>query len=332
VSAGGEVVSAARVLLLDADGADRDVELEQVDLGQIGDQRLLWIDLGGGEEAERLARVLEPLGLPSRTLRYVVEPLGRPRLDAYGEAMHVEVTGLRPVGEGRHEAVFLNCVVGRNWLLTSHDGPVKFLEEFRQRVRGGSELGSLDAPWLLATLLDWQVNSYQDEIANLVTMIDDLDEVVLRGTEPTEVTLDRLVRVRRRVSWLRGLLVPHQQVFLQLSRPELDLLSTSDSAAAFSALNARVAAAVDAVDSAREMLIASFDVLMTRTAQRTNDVMKVLTIASVALLPSTLIAGILGMNVSPALSIGHVLFWVIIALMAALMATAILIARRQHWF
>ena len=116
------------------------------------------------------------------------------------------------------------------------------------------------------------MSSYQEEIANLVTTIDDLDEVVLRGTEPTKVTLDRLVRVRRRVSWLRGLLVPHQQVFLQLSRPELDLLSTSDSAAAFSALNARVAAAVDAVDNAREMLIASFDVLMTRTAQRTNDV------------------------------------------------------------
>lgn len=223
-------------------------------------------------------------------------------------------------------------MVGRNWLLTSHDGPVKFLEEFRQRVRGGSELGSLDAPWLLATLLDWEVSSYQEEIANLVTMIDDLVEVVLHGTEPTEVTLDRLVRVRWQVSWLRGLLVPRQQVFLQLSRPELDLLSTSDSAAAFSALSDRLAAAVGAVDSARETLIASFDVLMTRTAQRTNDVMKVLTIASVTLLPSTLIVGILGMNVSPALSTGQLLFWVIIAVVAALMATAILIACRQHWF
>jgi hypothetical protein len=100
VSAGGEVVPVTRALLLDAGGADRDVEPEQVDLGQIGDQRLLWIDVGGGEEAERLARVLEPLGLPSRTLRYVVEPLGQPRLDAYGEAMHVAVTGLRPVGGG----------------------------------------------------------------------------------------------------------------------------------------------------------------------------------------------------------------------------------------
>jgi magnesium transporter len=83
--------------------------------------------------------------------------------------------------------------------------------------------------------------------------------------------------------------------------------STSDSAAGLQRPQTP-AAAVDAVDSAREMLIGSFDVPMTRTAQRTNDVMKVLTITSAALLPSTLIAAILGMNVSPALSNGRVPF------------------------
>jgi len=36
---------------------------------------------------------------------------------------------------------------------------------------------------------------------------------------------------------------------------------------------------------------------MTRTAQRTNDVMKVLALATVLLLPGSLIAGLLGMNV-----------------------------------
>ena len=35
---------------------------------------------------------------------------------------------------------------------------------------------------------------------------------------------------------------------------------------------------------------------MTRTAQRTNDVMKVLALATVLLLPGSLVAGLLGMN------------------------------------
>ena len=36
---------------------------------------------------------------------------------------------------------------------------------------------------------------------------------------------------------------------------------------------------------------------MTRTAQRTNDVVKVLTFATILLLPGSLVAGLLGMNV-----------------------------------
>ena len=89
--------------------------------------------------------------------------------------------------------------------------PRQFPEEFRQQVL---VVASWDRwiPGLPATLPDRQLGSYQEEIGNLVTMIDDLSELVLRGTEPTEVTLDHLVRARRSVSWLRGLLVPHQLV------------------------------------------------------------------------------------------------------------------------
>jgi len=192
-------------------------------------------------------------------------------------------------------------------------------------------MGSLDAPSFLAAVLDWQVGSYQQAITDVVATIDELDEIALRGTQSTEGTLDSLVGMRRRIGRLRSLLAPHQHVFLQLARPELDLLSTSDSAAAFRALNDRVAAAIDTVDSAREMLLGSFDVLMTRTAERTNEVMKILTIASVVLLPSSLLAGILGMNFNPAFFDHPYLFWVSIALMAALMGTTLLTARRKHW-
>ena len=64
------------------------------------------------------------------------------------------------------------------------------------------------------------------------------------------------------------------------------------------------------------MLLGSFDILMSRTGQRTNDVMKVLTIASVVILPSTLIAGVLGMNFHPPFFDSPNLFWAALGLMA----------------
>ena len=60
--------------------------------------------------------------------------------------------------------------------------------------------------------------------------------------------------------------------------------------------------AIRSVEDGRDLVLGSFDVYMTRLAQRTNDVMKVVAIATVLLLPGSLIAGLLGMNVTVPLS------------------------------
>ena len=70
---------------------------------------------------------------------------------------------------------------------------------------------------------------------------------------------------------------------------------------------------------------------MARTAQRTNDVMRVLTVASVAFLPSALLAGVLGMNFHPAFFDRPWLFWAALGLMATLISGAFVIARRNEW-
>ena len=77
-----------------------------------------------------------------------------------------------------------------------------------------------------------------------------------------------MVSLRRRISRLRASLAPHRGVYRRLASPELDRLSTSDSAAAFTGLAAEVSDAADLVNDAREMLLGSFEIL---TAQATSE-------------------------------------------------------------
>jgi Mg2+ and Co2+ transporter CorA len=79
------------------------------------------------------------------------------------------------------------------------------------------------------------------------------------------------------------------------------------------------------------MLIGTFDVHMTRTAQRTNDVMKILTLASVILLPSVVLAGVMGMNFQVPLFDNPNLFWVVVAVMAVMALVTLVIARWRRW-
>ena len=98
------------------------------------------------------------------------------------------------------------------------------------------------------------------------------------------------------------------------------------------AVAANFASAMDAVEDARDAVRGSFDVAMTRTAQRTNDVMKVLTLATVLLLPASLVAGLLGMNLTvPLPTDDPIVFWVVVAAMVVVAVTMVGVARARHW-
>lgn len=327
--------SQLRVTLLDADGHDREISEDELDASSISDQRLVWIDLPlapGESDSTRDRAILERLGVPAEVIPRLLQLSGRPTLFEHEDFMRLEVTGLRSAGTGEaSKPVAVLCVVGPNWLVTAHDATVDFLDAFRERASGDSDLGMLDAAAFLAAVLEWQVASYDGEIERIVALIDELEDEALRGGSSRQQTLEHLVALRRRISGLRSLLAPHQHVFTQLARPEFDRLSTSSSAEAFRALADRTSASIETVDRAREMLLGSFEIMMTRTSQRTNEVMKQLTVLTVMLLPSTLTAGILGMNFHPAFFDRPALFWVAVGFMAVTMTATLITIRRRGW-
>ena len=324
-----------RIMLLDRDGSDREIDESELDSTAINQQRLVWVDLPltpSERDNKRERAILERLGTPVDLIPTLLTAAGRPRLFEHEDIMRLEVTGLRASNDdSASQPVTVLCVIGPNWLVTARDATVDFLDSFRERVSGDSDLGALDAAAFLAVVLNWQVTSYDHEIEGIVTLIDELEEQALRGDASQQETLERLVALRRRITKLRALLAPHQQLFLQLAHSDLDRLSTSASAEAFRLLAERTSTSVETVERAREMLLGSFEILMTRTAQRTNDVMKLLTVITVMLLPSTLIAGILGMNFHPAFFDDPVLFWFALGFMILTMTLTVVIVRRRGW-
>ena len=112
----------------------------------------------------------------------------------------------------------------------------------------------------------------------------------------------RLVEVRGRIGKLRRALTSHREPILALTRPELEAITSSSSAERFAKLRDRLEEAVQAARDSRESVVGSFDVLFASIGQRTNEIMKVLTLVSVLIFPGTLLAGVMGMNFKLGLS------------------------------
>jgi len=108
-------------------------------------------------------------------------------------------------------------------------------------------------------------------------------------------------------------------------------LSTDTSASRFAAVEQRVNLAIDAAREAKESTRGSFDLLVAQIGQRTNNIMKVLTVVTVILLPATVLAGVMGMNFQVGVFDVVWMFWVVIATMVGIAVLVLSIARVRRW-
>ena len=300
-------------------------------LERLADDELLWLALRDPSE-EDVAVLQEALQLGDENAHRLLEQPSRASLADAGERMHV--TLYAPSGGDGDELVLVpvECVLGPNLIVTAHREKVEVLEEFRERAEGGGQVGALDSPSFVAAILEWVVAGYFRAFEAVENELEELDAMILSST-PKDVSgeLDRLVKLRRSIGMLRRALSPHHEVVVALAHPELDALSTEDSARRFAALETRVTRALDTAREMKESTLGSFDLLVARISQRTTDTMKVLTLVTVILLPSTVLAGVMGMNFEVGLFDRAWIFWAVIAAMFGIAVLVLAIARGRHW-
>ena len=159
----------------------------------------------------------------------------------------------------------------------------------------------------------------------------EIDSKALAGRH-TDEEFAELVTIRRRIARLRRLLAAHRELFGALGRPDFGRGIESADPEVFLPVARSFEGAIVSLESTRDVVLGSFDVLMTRAAQRTNDVVRTLTLVTVMAVPATITAGFLGMNVIvPVSKDDPGSFWVIVAMVLILEAAILAIAGWRRW-
>jgi magnesium transporter len=315
------------VLLLDGREVRRLASLDDRP-AHLRSEMLLWVDLRGfSQDGARAAA--EAFELDEHTAQRLARRDGGPAFRDGGKYVHV--TAYMPDVGARDEVVELECVVGERWIVTAHEGLPAALESFAAHVSGSGRTGDLDGARFLAALLEWLLNEYVLAFERVEEELEELDAQAMRGEIKTEDEIEDLVELRTRLGRLRRTLLAHRLPLLALAHPELEALGDRRSADQFERLIARFETTVEAARDVRESIVNSFDVVIARTGYRTNEIVKVLTLASVIFLPGALLAGILGMNFKVGLFAHTVFFWVAIGCMVAIGVGTLTTAKLRDW-
>jgi Mg2+ and Co2+ transporter CorA len=326
--------SALRATLFDDDGRDRQVDLDGEPLRVVGDSKLLWVDVDARDEA-RIDAIRASAELTDEVADLLASDERAPHVLRYPDHVLLRLVALQPADPAESQSskaadvtsAAIDIIVGRNLVITVHEGRIKAFDDFQDHVRGDSRLGALEAADFLTILVDSVVAVYQQLAEGVERRIDALDELAVRGSRE-EAFLAEVVSLRRRVAVLRRALAPHAWAFSQLARPDFELEGVGKP---WPGVVARLDRAIDAVENARELLMGAFDVYMARSAQRTNDVMKALTIISAVLLPAVVIGGVMGMNFKIGFFDDPGNFWLAVGTMLALAVGVIGVSRWRGW-
>jgi magnesium transporter len=325
--------------LYDAEGRDREVELNEETLRALGEGRLLWIDLNG-RNREELGQAARELKLDPASLRNLMKGENS-QLENYGAYTQFAVetapatvsgdAGKNQANGSLHGGTRVDFVVANGWLLTVHDEVPAFIEAFRSQDKAETTIGTLTSHDFAGSILDAHLEAYFDEIARIESMVDRLDEQAL--TRPSSASLlGRMVALRRRVSRLRTVLSQQRGVFYGLSRPDLQIVSESGASPHFQVLVGRFERAIDEVEHARDLVVGSFELFATRTAQQTNDLVKALTFLTAVIGLCAAVAGVFGMNFETGFfEAGDTGFYVTIITLGLIILLSTAVARWRGW-
>lgn len=287
--------SAAPTVWLFAKGEDpRRIDPGPDDLRDLvaDDDNFVWIDLDGYAAGD-LEALATPLALPGRAVAVALAAWQRPRFEVFGGRSFVSATVPRLDPDNyRVLAGELDIFVGRNALLSAHKHPVPFAENVVARAQQDPALLRADSAFLLAILLEEVLVHYEGLIEGLEDDVEEMEERAL--TDASDAFLEDLLALKRYVFAVYRLADQHRPVFAALLRPDVPFAGGEDVLPYFRDLNERLGALLDGMAAVREAVNGAFDIYVSQVSHHTNNTMKLLTIVSTVLLPSSVILGFFG--------------------------------------
>ncbi|NGO39773.1 magnesium/cobalt transporter CorA [Limisphaera ngatamarikiensis] len=204
---------------------------------------------------------------------------------------------IHAVDYSRKDGVFatteLNFFLGRNFLVTYHEGPARSVQLTEERAVRGTG-GIARAPDRVAyNLLDSIVDNYKPALDELAMEIAELEQQALE--RPTRETLNKILQVKKEVVHLRQIIGPQREVLARLARGEFKLIR-AHLVPYFRDVYDALFRISELAQSYADSLTGTLQLYLNVSSNQTADVLKVLTLITVLTAPVMIVGTWYGMN------------------------------------
>jgi magnesium transporter len=237
---------------------------------------------------------------------------------------------LKPVlskPDGSLEICDLDVFFGPRFVVTVQEGGECEIEPMLRHIRAIWDAQRGDQ--LLYRIMDAIVDSYVPTLDRFSDTIDEIEDRVL--TDPTPDALARIFSTKRCFVQMRRVLANTRDVAGWVQRTQSGLIA-ADMWPFLRDVYDHLVRDLDLLETHRDLLNGALDIYLSSVANRTNRVMKVLTVLGTAALPALIVSGMYGMNLQwlPWANSPHA-FSAVVLLMAGMTAALLILLRLMRW-
>ena len=255
---------------------------------------LRWVDLtdAGADLLERLRTGFDFHPLAIEDCRQFDQ---RPKLEEYRDHLFLVTQGFSCPSEHLSKMTLheLHAFLGATYLVTVHADTLPAIDETWQRVLSNPNALERGVDFIYYLIESRMVDGNQPILDRITDQLEELEDSVLG--RPDKRDLAQIFDLKRRLVMLRKVLSPQRDTVAMLARRGEGRVSEQTSHY-FRDVYDQLVRLNESIEANRDLLGNALDAYLSAVSNRTNEIMKYLTLLSAVFLPLAFVVGFFGQN------------------------------------
>lgn len=223
------------------------------------------------------------------------EARNQPKVEEFADYLFFIVHGIKSeTNTANFVTKELDGYLGNNFVVTNRNEDFRSIDNVKRQIKNSPRIFRRGAAYVLHQIFDQIVDMYMPLVDDFDVVINELEDRVFLKETDNEM-LEEIMDLRRSVARLKRISSRQLDVLYRISHGEFPQIP-ENILPFYRDVHDHLLRISDLAESYRDLVGSLFDIHFSVTANKTNDVIKVLAIFSATILPLSLIAGIYGMN------------------------------------
>jgi magnesium transporter len=309
-------------------------EFELTSLGEIAEllskETVLWVDIASPRTRGELTTLEQTLKLHPLSLDDCLNVRQRPKVESYENHLFIVTRGVTLDPDvGRFvEGLQLGIFLSKEFVITIHKSATSF-DKVKTKLKGRQPTAELGASFLLYTILDNVVDSFEMEVRTMEDWVRQVEDTVLK--DPQRETQRKIFTNRRNLLLLRKMIRPQRDAIRLLVGQEFNAIYPEIKIYLMDVLD-HAERTIDTIDTQLDMTSGSLDVYLSSMSNKMNDIIKMLTMINTIFMPLTIIVGLYTITFPAPFPKWEYGPMVIILIMVILVSLTIMLFKKRQWF